>query len=301
MNKVNFSNVTNGWLTHEGRERTYALYTPSQRTTSMPLLIALHGGGGRGSGLIHITYGGFNRLAEQDSAVVVYPDGVDKRWHDGRGLSEWRAHRERVDDVGFIAALIERSDAPHLTPVPTVAAWEKHLLGLVDEESEADDEAAAVGLQFDLVVPLRVGRRPAQPAQIGLRPVLPGKNGNWVRSGISWTGVGYGGSGLGHLPRAQLQLLEEIAALDAASRRSYAYGANPPISQEEYMQARQQLQAQDDKIRGDFDKNRQALDARVEKARQSLLQAASKVIQDVAKARGLNLIIARTSVTLFPG
>jgi Skp family chaperone for outer membrane proteins len=66
------------------------------------------------------------------------------------------------------------------------------------------------------------------------------------------------------------------------------------------MQARQQLQAQDDKIRGDFDKNRQALDARVEKARQSLLQAASKVIQDVAKARGLNLIIARTSVTLFP-
>lgn len=89
-------------------------------------------------------------------------------------------------------------------------------------------------------------------------------------------------------------LIAQAKALDA--RR----GANPPISQEEYMQARQQLQAQDDKIRGDFDKNRQALDARVEKARQSLLQAASKVIQDVAKARGLNLIIARTSVTLFP-
>jgi Skp family chaperone for outer membrane proteins len=89
-------------------------------------------------------------------------------------------------------------------------------------------------------------------------------------------------------------LIAQAKALDAKR------GANPPISQEEYMQTRQQLQAQDDKIRADFDKNRQALDARVEKARQSLLQAASKVIQDVAKARGLNLILARTSVTLFP-
>lgn len=108
MNKVNLSRVSNGWLTHDGRERTYALYTPPHPTDSMPLLIALHGGGGRGSGMIHITYGGFNRLAEQESFVVAYPDGVDKRWNDGRGLREWRAHRENVDDVGFIAALIER-------------------------------------------------------------------------------------------------------------------------------------------------------------------------------------------------
>ncbi len=111
MNKVNFSRVTNGWLTHDGRERTYALYTPPQPSASMPLLIALHGGGGRGSGMIHITYGGFNRLAERETFVVVYPDGVDKRWNDGRGLTEWRAHRERVDDVGFIAALIDQISA----------------------------------------------------------------------------------------------------------------------------------------------------------------------------------------------
>ncbi len=110
------------------------------------------------------------------------------------------------------------------------APWERHLLDLVNEEPGDDDGRATVGLQFDLVVPMQISRRPRQPAQIGLRPVLPGKNGNWVRSGISWTGVGYGGSGLGHLPRAQLQLLEEIAALDAASRRSYSYGASPPIS-----------------------------------------------------------------------
>ncbi|MES1151556.1 MAG: OmpH family outer membrane protein [Dongia sp.] len=89
-------------------------------------------------------------------------------------------------------------------------------------------------------------------------------------------------------------LVAQAKALEA--KRS----ANPPIAQADYIAQRQQLQSADDKIRADFDKNRQALDARVDKARQSLLQAASKVIQDIAKARGLNLVIARTSVTLFP-
>jgi Skp family chaperone for outer membrane proteins len=89
-------------------------------------------------------------------------------------------------------------------------------------------------------------------------------------------------------------LVAQAKALDA--KRS----ANPPISQADYVAQRQQLQGADDKIRSDFDKNHEALNARVDKARQSLLQAASKVIQDVAKARGLNLVIARTSLTLFP-
>jgi outer membrane protein len=89
-------------------------------------------------------------------------------------------------------------------------------------------------------------------------------------------------------------LIAQAKALEA--KRS----ANPPIAQGDYMAQRQQLQVADDKIRSDFDKNKQALDTRVDKARQSLLQAATKVIQDVAKARGLNLIIARSSVTLSP-
>jgi Skp family chaperone for outer membrane proteins len=77
--------------------------------------------------------------------------------------------------------------------------------------------------------------------------------------------------------------------------------ANPPqVTEEQYGQQRQALVAQDDQLRSNFEKNKEALDQKVEKARQSLLQAATKVIQDIAKQRGLTLIIARNSAPLFP-
>ena len=40
----------------------------------------------------------------------MYPDGIEKNWNDGRTGEESgaRAHREQIDDVGFIAALIDR-------------------------------------------------------------------------------------------------------------------------------------------------------------------------------------------------
>jgi Skp family chaperone for outer membrane proteins len=90
-------------------------------------------------------------------------------------------------------------------------------------------------------------------------------------------------------------LIAKAKALDTQRR------ANPPqISDADYAAQRQALTAADDKLRQDFGNNKDALDQRVEKARQSLLQAATKVIQDIAKARGLTLILSRTSAPLFP-
>jgi Skp family chaperone for outer membrane proteins len=90
-------------------------------------------------------------------------------------------------------------------------------------------------------------------------------------------------------------LIAKLKGLDAQRR------ANPPqISDAEYGQQRQALQQADDKLRNDFGNNKDALDQRVEKARQSLLQAATKVIQDIARTRGLTLILSRTSAPLFP-
>jgi len=54
-----------------------------------------------------LTRGGFNRLAERDGFVVVYPDGLERHWNDGRGVGAYRAHRENIDDVGFLTALID--------------------------------------------------------------------------------------------------------------------------------------------------------------------------------------------------
>ena len=73
----------------------------------MPLVIALHGGGGSGIGMVALTLGGFNVLSERERFIVVYPDGIGKNWNDGRGLLRYRAQRENIDDVGFISALID--------------------------------------------------------------------------------------------------------------------------------------------------------------------------------------------------
>jgi polyhydroxybutyrate depolymerase len=73
----------------------------------MPLVFLLHGGGGTGEGMGKLTVGGFNRLADREGFIIVYPDGIEKHWNDGRGLQAYRAHLENIDDVGFISALIE--------------------------------------------------------------------------------------------------------------------------------------------------------------------------------------------------
>ncbi|MDR7486081.1 MAG: PHB depolymerase family esterase [Armatimonadota bacterium] len=91
-----------------GLTRTYRTYVPSGGAGPMPLLLALHGGGGSGAAMERLTQGGLNRLADRERFVVVYPDGVDRHWNDGRGIQAYRAHREDLDDVGFIAALIGR-------------------------------------------------------------------------------------------------------------------------------------------------------------------------------------------------
>src|SRR5581483_5554966 len=39
--------------------------------------------------------------------LLAFPDGVDKNWNDGRPDVDSKAHKENVDDVGFISALID--------------------------------------------------------------------------------------------------------------------------------------------------------------------------------------------------
>lgn len=96
-------------LVHGGRTRTYLVHDVA-RTTPAPVVIALHGGGGNADNAVTMT--GFDRLAERDGFIAVYPNGTARR--DRRILLTWNAGHccaaameQRVDDVGFIGALIE--------------------------------------------------------------------------------------------------------------------------------------------------------------------------------------------------
>ncbi len=99
-----------GSISWDGLERTYLIHIPPSWNSvkSMPLVIALHGGGGTGEGMVRLTRGSFNDLADKEGFVVVYPDGTrfskspKTRWNDGRD-----DRYSRTDDIGFLSALID--------------------------------------------------------------------------------------------------------------------------------------------------------------------------------------------------
>jgi polyhydroxybutyrate depolymerase len=97
-----------------GVARTYLIHTPADAVQApRALVIALHGGGGRGSGMVALTRHRFDALADRDGAIVVYPDGIDQGWNDGRADEHAPKRRAEIDDVAFLRALVDDIDRAH--------------------------------------------------------------------------------------------------------------------------------------------------------------------------------------------
>jgi len=82
--------------------RTYLIHVPDglPPKNGFPVVLAFHGGGGRASKMI-----GLMRLepfADARGFIVIYPNGLDRHWNDGRSTI-----RNKADDVGFVAALLD--------------------------------------------------------------------------------------------------------------------------------------------------------------------------------------------------
>jgi len=97
-------------ITVDGIARTYCMYVPDipaiHNREPLPLLIALHGASGTAKGMEeNVTVGRFDELAREDGFIVVYPDGVQKQWNDGK--NDTSSAKNNVDDVHFISTLID--------------------------------------------------------------------------------------------------------------------------------------------------------------------------------------------------
>lgn len=96
-------------LRHAERNRTYHVHVPRQATRPAPVVLAFHGGGGHG--LQFKRSAGLDAVSEREGFIAVYPDGTGPRrdrlltWNAG-GCCGYAAEH-RVDDVGFVRALVD--------------------------------------------------------------------------------------------------------------------------------------------------------------------------------------------------
>jgi superfamily II DNA or RNA helicase len=123
-------------------------------------------------------------------------------------------------------------------PGPT--DWEQPLQALLDSDGKGAEEVGAkeVGLQFELL--LEAGRSGAGGPGIRVRPVLPGRNGNWVRTGISWSSLDYFRYGPTRTPQAaeQLLLIKELLALSRLANRRNLYSYSEEVVRLETINSR---------------------------------------------------------------
>jgi polyhydroxybutyrate depolymerase len=90
-----------------GLKRNYLVHVPVAlpKDKAVPVVLVFHGGSGDGAGTERITR--FSALADREGFLVVYPNGIGKNWNDGRIFAGSEPHRRNIDDVAFIARVID--------------------------------------------------------------------------------------------------------------------------------------------------------------------------------------------------
>jgi polyhydroxybutyrate depolymerase len=142
--------------TADGRDRTYHLYVPASVPADgpAPLLVALHGGTGWGTQ--YEANSGFDGLAEANGFLVAYPDGISipllatsRVWNGGTCCGPAAADKQNVDDVAFIAAVVDEIEAAHRVDHTRVFAT-GHSNGAIMSfrlACELADRIVAIGVQ----------------------------------------------------------------------------------------------------------------------------------------------------------
>jgi superfamily II DNA or RNA helicase len=162
--------------------------------------------------------------------VVVTPSSGAALWS-GRCSCPVATNCKHVAAV-MVAGRDRRDDA---RAVPGPGSWEAPLAALVRGRTAELVPAAALALQFEVVAPMpRLAQRRGaallmRGPRVRLRPVVRGRGGGWVRTGVTWRDVQYDTSGVGH-DRAQRDVLRAVLALHTANSRGYvSYGYDDAI------------------------------------------------------------------------
>lgn len=146
-----------------GRNRDYRLYVPARLPGDRPapLLLVFHGGEGEAASIEPLL--GFDALADREGFLIAYPDAVGKHWNDGRENRNFESFRAGVDDVAFVAALIDAIAKDHGVDPGRVFAT-----GISNGGIFAHYLAARLSRRIAAIAPVAGGI--AEPFREGFRP-----------------------------------------------------------------------------------------------------------------------------------
>ncbi len=94
-------------ITVDGRQREYHIHLPPTYSgaKSLPVLFALHGGGGNFNNTVK-QYN-LDGLADKNGFIVVYPNAIGKSWTMQGFSTRAKGNDSTVDDVHFIASILD--------------------------------------------------------------------------------------------------------------------------------------------------------------------------------------------------
>ncbi|MFY0689339.1 MAG: hypothetical protein JXQ90_19365 [Cyclobacteriaceae bacterium] len=86
----------------DGLDRSFSWYDPAKEQTPNTLLYVFHGSGSNAEEIRQSTAYGFDKIADEDNVVIIYPNGFENHWNDCRGSADYLANTQDIDDIAFL-------------------------------------------------------------------------------------------------------------------------------------------------------------------------------------------------------
>jgi len=188
-----------GKLKSGDQMRSYLIHVPKglNKQGKYPLILAFHGGVGTGEKFKK--YSRLNKYADREGFLVVYPNGIERSWNDGRGTT--KAEQMGIDDVQFVRDLIRHLSDQYPIDEARVYATGASNGGMMTYRlgCEAADLFAAIAPDIaNLPEPLEYTCKPSRPIPLiainGMAdPLVPYEGGKCCGNPNGFLKIGQGG------------------------------------------------------------------------------------------------------------
>lgn len=92
-------------ITVDGKERTFLWYAPKENQNINTILYVLHGSRSKGEEVRQSYAYEFDKIADKENIVVVYPTGFENHWNDCRASADYSSNVANIDDFHFFLAM----------------------------------------------------------------------------------------------------------------------------------------------------------------------------------------------------